>query len=74
MYSQWGNRLIESKESFTVENCDIIAAEFGRLFAPLAVPSSRDPKLQHVKTINDQLDQWHAEILLNTQRVYQVIF
>ena len=37
MYSLWGNRLVEAKESFTVENCDLIAAEFGRLFAPLAV-------------------------------------
>ena len=62
---------MESSESFTVENCDAIAAEFGGLLAPLAAAGS-ERKLQHVKSINDQLEQWHSEILLSTQRTYQV--
>jgi len=80
MYSLWGNRLVEAKESFTVENCDLIAAEFGRLFAPLAVvggasgataAAASDLRYQHVKNVNDQLEQWHSEILIHTQRSYQ---
>ena len=63
---------MESSESFTVENCDAIAAEFGGLLAPLAAAGS-ERKLQHVKSINDELEQWHSEILLSTQRTYQVL-
>ncbi len=76
MYSLWGNRLVESKQNFTLEACDVIATEFSRLFAPLSAPGRggggpSDLRYQHVKSVNDQLEQWHAEILLNTQRTYQ---
>jgi hypothetical protein len=74
MYSQWGNRLVESQDSFTVQTCDQIAGEFGRLFAPLAAAGrggSGDLRYQHVKSLNDQLEQWHSEILGQTQRTYQ---
>jgi hypothetical protein len=73
MYSQWGNRLVESQDSFTVQTCGQIAGEFGRLFAPLAAAGrgSGDLRYQHVKSVNDQLEQWHSEILGQTQRTYQ---
>jgi hypothetical protein len=74
MYSQWGNRLVESQDSFTVQTCDQIAGEFGRLFAPLAAAGRGGPgdlRYQHVKSVNDQLEQWHSEILGQTQRTYQ---
>jgi len=76
MYSQWGNRLVESQDSFTVQTCDQIAGEFGRLFAPLAAAGrggSGDLRYQHVKSVNDQLEQWHSEILGQTQRTYQAL-
>ena len=67
MYSLWGARLADQ---FTTETCDQIATEFAAMFS--AQPTRvREVRSQHVRTMNQALESWGAEILTSMQRIYQ---
>jgi hypothetical protein len=79
MYSAWGARLTED---FRLETCDTVATEFAAMFSAQPTRCSgmdwsqcclrvRELRMQHVRSMNQALDTWSAEILASMQRIYQ---